>query len=183
MNSATWLVERADDRCFAGELFVVVGSCANIRDINWLGDDIGGLESCDLFVSKVKLACKRANQLTVDVLGSLLLDGGVGTNLLSIVFGEEFTRNAVAEDSGIIDTLALGFWCIRAYRSLGSLLGRSLSFSGCLGFNIRLVGEGGQNQEDNDSVDDGEDDTVDEMVLDRASQEVVAVDKEGEGHF
>ena len=114
---------------------------------------------------------------------SFLLDGSIWAYLLSLVFGEEFTHNAVAEDSGVVDTLALGSWCIRAYRGLGSLFGRSVSSGGCLGFNIHLVGEGGQNQEDNDSVDDSEDDTIDEMVLDRASQEVVAVDKEGEGHF
>lgn len=101
-----------------------------------------------------------------------MLDGGVGTNLLSIVFGEEFTCNTVAEDSGVVDTLALGSWCIGAYRGLGSFLGRSVS-----------VGEGGQNQEDNDSVDDSEDDTIDDMVLDRAGQDVVAADKEREGHF
>ena len=89
-----------------------------------------------------------------------LLDGSIGAHLLSLVFGEEFTRNAVAEDSRVVDTLALGSWCIRAYRGLGSLLGRSL------GLDIRLVGKGGQNQEDNDSVDDSEDDTIDEMVLD-----------------
>ena len=106
-----------------------------------------------------------------------MLDGSIGAHLLSVVFGEEFARNAVAEDSGVVDTLALGSWCIGAYRGLGSLLGRSL------GFDIRLVGEGGQNQEDNDSVDDGEDDTIDEMVLDGAGQDVVAVDKEGKGHF
>ena len=112
-----------------------------------------------------------------------MLDGSIGAHLLSLVFGEEFTRNAVAEDSRVVDTLALGSWCIRAHRGLGSLFGRSVSSGGCLGFDIRLVGEGGQNQEDNDSVDDGEDDTIDEMALDRASQEIVAVDKEGKGHF
>ena len=112
-----------------------------------------------------------------------MLDGSIGAHLLSLVFGEEFTRNAVAEDGRVVDTLALGSWCIRAYRGLGSLLGRSVSSGGGFGFNIRLVGEGGQNQEDNDSVDDSEDDTIDEMVFDRASQEVVAVDKEGKGHF
>ena len=105
-----------------------------------------------------------------------LLDGGVGTHFLGVVFREEFACNA-AEERRVVDALALGSGGIRAYRGLGSLLGRSL------GLDIRLVGKGGQNQEDNDSVDDGEDDTIDEMVLDRAGQDVVAVDKEREGHF
>ena len=71
---------------------MVVGSRANIRDIHWIGDDIGGLESCDLIVSKVKLACKRANQLTVDVLGSRLLDGSVGSAGY-IVFSKELANS------------------------------------------------------------------------------------------
>ncbi len=71
---------------------MVVGSRANIRDINWIGDDIGCLESCDLIVSKVKLACKRANQLTVDVLGSLLLDGSVGS-AGDVIFSKEFANS------------------------------------------------------------------------------------------
>ena len=71
---------------------MVVGSCANIRDINWIGDVIGGFESCNLIVSKVKLACKRANQFTVDVLGSLLLDGGV-RSAGDVVFGKELANS------------------------------------------------------------------------------------------
>ena len=86
-----------------------------------------------------------------------MLDGGVGAHFLGLVFREEFAHNAAAEERGVVDALALGSGGVRAGRSLGSFLGRGLG-SGCLGFDI---GEGGQNQEDDDSVDDGEDDTID----------------------
>lgn len=71
---------------------MVVGSCANIRDINWLGDDISGIETCDLIVSKVNLSRKRANQLMVDVLDSILLDGGVGSAGY-VVFSKELANS------------------------------------------------------------------------------------------
>ena len=71
-------------------MFVVVRSCADVSDFNWLGDDVSSLESGHLVFGKVELCGDRVSDDVLSLSHLLLLDRGIGS-AGDVIFSKELT--------------------------------------------------------------------------------------------
>ena len=69
---------------------MVVRSCADVSDFNWLGDDVSSLESGHLVFGKVELGRDRVGDVITSSGHLLLLDRGIGS-AGDVIFSKELT--------------------------------------------------------------------------------------------